>query len=359
MGDLTDTTENVGATAGSGTAGPGPAVHSDPTGASDPGGAPDPAGGPDPVGAGDPAGPDPATPADTAAAFEAHRPHLLGVAYRMLGSIADAEVVVQEAWLRLARVDPASIHDLRGWLTTVTGRLCLDRLRAVRAAREAYVGPWLPEPLVARQPSTDPDPADVAVLAESVRMALLLVLERLTPEQRVAFVLHDVFSVPFDEVAGALGVSTEAARQLASRGRRAVAAEAPRRPPPREQQRAILERFLDAAAGGDLDALLALLAPDVELQSDGGGLVTAARRPIRGADKVGRFLLGLTTRGAGTEFAVEPTTVNGQWGAVVRIIREDGGREPFAVFVADVTAAGAIDRISFVLNPEKLTRVPR
>ncbi len=290
--------------------------------------------------------------------FEEHRAHLTAVAYRMLGSLADAEDAVQDAWLRLQRVDRASIDDLRGWLTTVTGRLCLDRLRSARVMREAYVGPWLPEPLVARLPDTAPDPADVAVLDESVRMALLVVLEQLTPEQRVAFVLHDVFAVPFDGVAGVLGVSTAAARQHASRARKAVHDQAPRRTASAREQRAVLEAFFAAARMGDLRRLLQLLAPDVVLTSDGGGIVLAARRPIEGADKVARFLIGVLEKARPAEWVVEAASVNGEPGLVAWLRVPDSGElVPAGVVHADVTPDGKVARLSLVLNPEKLTHL--
>jgi RNA polymerase sigma-70 factor (ECF subfamily) len=294
---------------------------------------------------------------DTGTEFEQHRAHLTGVAYRMLGSIADAEDAVQDAWLRLQRVDRAGIEDLRGWLTTVTGRLCLDRLRSARAVREAYVGPWLPEPLVARLPGDAPDPADVAVLDESIRMALLVVLERLTPEQRVAFVLHDVFGVPFDGVAGVLGVSPEAARQHASRARKAVHDRAPRRAASASDQRAVLNAFLAAARRGDLHGLVKLLDPDVVLTSDGGGLVQAARRPIEGAEKVARFLIGILDKARPAELVSELASVNGEPG-VVAWLRPAGSDELVLVGVVRVDLApdGRAEQVQLIVNPEKLTR---
>src|SRR3954471_5834551 len=197
------------------------------------------------------------TAQDTLAAeFAAHRGHLIGVAYRLTGTRADAEDAVQESWLRLAGLDDAgraAIRDLRGWLTTVVGRICLDRLKSAAAQREKYVGNWLSDP--AATPFGRPvieDPLDVAVRDDGLRMAALVVLDKLTPEQRVAFVLHDAFGVPFDEIAEALGCTTAAARQHASRGRKALA---DADPPPRaslDEQRAVLERFLAALTSGDL-----------------------------------------------------------------------------------------------------------
>jgi len=299
------------------------------------------------------------TQAEVATEFEQHRSHLIGVAYRMLGSLTDAEDAVQDAWLRLQRVNRAEIEDLRGWLTTVTGRLCLDRLRSARTVREAYVGPWLPEPLIARLPDSGaPDPADLAVLDESIRMALLIVLERLTPEQRVAFVLHDVFSVPFDRVASALGVSAEAARQHASRARKAVHDRAPRRAAPLVEQQAVLDAFLAAARLGDLQGLVAMLDPDAVLTSDGGGVVQAARRPISGANNVARMFIGIIDKARPAEWIAEPALVNGEFG-LVGWLRPQGGDDlvPTGVISIDMTPDGLVDQISMVMNPEKLTRL--
>ena len=184
------------------------------------------------------------------------------------------------------------IEDLRGWLTTVTGRICLDVLRSARVRREAYVGPWLPEPFVERLPASD-DPAEWVVQADRVSFALLLVLETLTPEQRVAFVLHDVFAVPFEEVAGLLDTTTQNARQLASRARRSVAAGERRHTADLALQRKVQSAFLAAASGGDLEELLKLLAPDVVALGDGGGIGPAARQPVTGPVQVARFILGL------------------------------------------------------------------
>jgi len=292
--------------------------------------------------------------------FEEHRAHLLGVAYRMLGSRADAEDAVQEAWLRLQRSDRAAIGDLRGWLTTVLGRLCLDELRSARVRREAYVGPWLPEPLVealpgggGTAPAAAADPGDAAAEDDTIRLAMLVVLDRLSPEQRVALVLHDVFGVPFEDVAGVLGRSPAAARQLASRARRAVAEAGP---PPRAglaEQRQVLDAFVAACRGGELDALVRLLDPSVVLTADGGGVARAARRPVRGADDVARFLLGLVRQAAGTE-RVGPALVNGEVGLVLGLA---GRPDPVSVLGLTV-AGGRVVALWNVVHPAKLTRVP-
>ncbi|SHN45727.1 sigma-70 family RNA polymerase sigma factor [Cryptosporangium aurantiacum] len=296
--------------------------------------------------------------------FTPHREHLLRVAYRMLGSLADAEDAVQETWLRWQRADRSDIVDPRAWLTRVVGRICLDVLRSARVTREAYVGPWLPEPLVERLPadasalSAGADPADVAVLDDSVRIALLHLLERLTPEQRVAFVLHDVFGIPFDGIASTLGTKVETARQLASRARRLLHDSAPSPLAPLPEQRATVEAFLEACQGGDLTRLTALLAPDVEFHSDGGGRVRAALHPIVGAEKVVRFLLGILQKG-GARVVPEPALVNGQYGIVFRFRPGDPNEgEVMGVGVPDVTPEGLITRFSYVANPEKLHSVP-
>lgn len=287
--------------------------------------------------------------------FEEHRARLVGLAYRVLGSVAEAEDAVQDAWLRLAGADRAAIEDLAAWLTTVTSRLCLDRLRSARVRRETYVGPWLPEPWV--QPvDAAPGPEQHAVQGESVRLALLVVLEGLSPEQRVAFVLHDVFAVPFTEVADVLGTSVPAARQLASRARRTVREH--RLPPavPLHRQREVVEAFTRAAFAGDLDGLVRTLAPDVVLRSDGGGLVSAALRPLLGPDHVARFLLGLRTRYAPTGFDVVPVLVNGELGAVVEL-GEDTGPGWLTVVLPRVGPDGLVHGVDVVRNPDKLTRV--
>jgi RNA polymerase sigma-70 factor (ECF subfamily) len=288
--------------------------------------------------------------------FEEHRHHLIGVAYRMLGSRAEAEDAVQEAYLRYAGADRAAIRDLRGWLTTTTGRICLDVLRSARVRREAYVGPWLPEPIVERLPSAgEPSPEDAAVRADEVTYALLVVLERLTPEQRVAFVLHDVFAVPFDQIAAALGVTDAAARQLATRARRAVADDRVRHTATPAEQRRVAEAFLAAVGGGDLDALVALLAPDVVAVGDGGGVVPAGRRAVEGTDKVARFLFGVfaKTLRSGGPVRAEQVLVNGSLGFVLEF-----GEPPQRLVTALAIADGRITGIFDQLNPAKLTAVP-
>ncbi|TQM80467.1 RNA polymerase ECF family sigma subunit [Saccharothrix saharensis] len=293
----------------------------------------------------------PAAEQTLAATFTGHRAHLVGVAYRLTGSVADAEDAVQEAWLRLSGLSDRArtdIRDLRGWLTTVVGRICLDRLRSAAVRRERYVGQWLPEPVVT---SGEDDPLDAVVRDDGVRMAALVVLDRLTPEQRVAFVLHDAFDVPFAEIADSLGCTVTTARQHASRGRRAVA-EAD--PPPRvalEEQREVLERFLAAVASGDLDAVVSLLHPDVVMVGDGGGKAKTAVHVVSGADKVARLILGLMRRYGDVEG--RPALVNGDLGLVFAAQGELTPRVE-AIVVRDGRVAGVYD----MSNPDKLGHVP-
>ncbi|WP_068270545.1 RNA polymerase sigma factor SigJ [Aldersonia kunmingensis] len=245
--------------------------------------------------------------------FEEHRPHLLAVGYRLTGSVADAEDAVQESWFRLSGAGEETVRDLRGWLTTVVGRICLDRLRSAAARRESYVGSWLPEPVVTPVASRAPDPLDAVVSDEAARLAAMIVLDELTPPQRVAFVLHDGFAVPFDEIGELLGVSTDAARQHAARARRA-AERAPKPVSPDEQNEAVT-RLLAAFATGDVGAVVAELHPDASATGDAGGTARTALRPVRGADRVARFFLGLTRKyGADTLLNGEPVLVNGALG---------------------------------------------
>ncbi|MGW4943939.1 RNA polymerase sigma factor SigJ [Actinoplanes sp. NPDC004185] len=286
--------------------------------------------------------------------FEAERPHLLAVAYRMLGSRAEAEDAVQEAWLRYHKARTGGeIHDLRGWLTTITGRICLDVLKSARVRREAYPGQWLPEPMVSRLD----DPAERVTQRSEVSLALLVVLEKLTPEQRVAVVLHDAFGVPFDEVATVLNTSVSAARQHASRGRRAVAEGQARHTADLPEQRKVLDAFLTAAASGDLQALAAVLAPEVVAIGDGGGVVNAGLNPVFGLDRVARFYIGILSRRAReyTDVTVEPVLVNGDAGVLVRGRYPNGRPLLFVLTVA--VADGRVTAIYNQLNPAKLGSV--
>ncbi len=274
--------------------------------------------------------------------FADERPRLLRLAYSELGDLGMAEDVLQEAWLRLERTDVDAIENLEAWLTRVVGRLALDSLRSARARRETYVGPWLPEPLVCD------DPADRVTLDESVSYALLAILEQLSPAERTAFVLHDVFDVPFGEVAEVVGRTPEAVRQLASRARQHVKRERPRHSASRDEHDRTVRAFAQAAAEGDLGGLVAVLDPDVVWTSDGGGLVTAARKPLFGAPRVGRAWSKL-----GRKSTHEPLeiTLNGRLGLV---IPSGDGHHAALSFVV---SGGRITRIDAIRNPEKLGRL--
>jgi RNA polymerase sigma-70 factor, ECF subfamily len=275
--------------------------------------------------------------------FEQDRPRLVGLAYRMTGTLADAEDVVQDAWIRWQSVDPATVSNPAAWLTTVTARLALDRLRTMRRRRETYVGPWLPEPLV-----TEEGPAEAAELAESLRLGFLTLLDELKPIDRVIFLLADVFTVPFADIAVAVGKSEAACRQIASRARRRVRRPGPERDLARDRE--IVDALMGTVAAGDVEATLRLLAPDVVLVSDGGAERQAARHPLRGSDRVARFLINLGRRFAG-EIAVHPAVVNGDAGVVVML----SGDVDF-IIACDIEE-GRVTSIWGVRNPDKLRRV--
>ena len=281
----------------------------------------------------------PQPPDELAAAFEAQRPYLRRLAHSTLGSLAEADDVVQEAWLRLQRADAAEIRDLRAWLTTVVGRLALDALGSARHRREQYVGPWLPEPLV------EDDPADRVTLDENVTTALLVVLEQLSPAERTAFVLHDVFGLPYDDVGEVVGRAPAAVRQLASRARRHVKAGTPRFPASRDEHAQLVTAFAAAARAGDVEALMRVLDPQVTFRADGGGKAIAARRPIAGAARVSR-LLGKLAHKVWRDVRV--VLVNGMPGLLV----DDGAAFPS---VYSVTVDGdRIVEIDVIRNPDKL-----
>jgi RNA polymerase sigma factor (sigma-70 family) len=277
--------------------------------------------------------------------FEAHRKHLRAVAYRMLGSMSEAEDAVQETWLRLNRSETAEVENMRGWLTTVVARVCLDALRSRRARREDYVGSWLPEPVV--RLDTDGDPEDEALLADSVGIAMLVVLETLTPAERLSFVLHDMFGVPFEEIAPVVGRSVDASRQLASRARRRVRGATPKTDPDLAEQRKVVDAFLAASRNGDFDALIEVLDPDVVFRADRGRLAAAIEAPalVTGAEDVARQILSRGSRFAPLAW---PAIVNGTAGVVVA----PAGR-PVAV-VGFTVARGRIVEIDVIADPEKL-----
>lgn len=286
--------------------------------------------------------------------LDSERRALMGLSYRMLGTVADAEDAVQETymrWYRLSDSERDAIESPGAWLMRVAGRVCLDMLSSARVRRERYVGEWLPEPVpvasVFASVDAAVDPLDRVTLDESVSLALLIVLESLSPAERVAFVLHDVFGLPFAEIADTVGRSVEATRQLASSARRHVR-ERRAGAVTRERHDALVHAFATACANGDLSALTAVLDPNVTLLSDGGGRVSAARRPVLGADRVARFLLGLAAKRP-SAVTVPVGTADG----IGFLIREGG--EPTALMVLRV----ADDRIAdvwMIRNPEKLTQ---
>lgn len=276
--------------------------------------------------------------------FIAHHGLVFTVAYEILGSAADAEDVVQEAWLRWAQVDPDQVRDRRAYAVRIVTRQALNRLRTVARRRETYVGPWLPEPVL-----TSPDVAEEVELAESVSIAMLTVLETLEPAQRAVFVLREVFAFEYSEIAETLDRSPEAVRQLAYRARQHVAARRPRiRVAPAEQREA-LERFALAAHTGNIDALMEVLAPDVVLVTDGGGRAKAALRPLAGADPVARFVLGVASKAI--ELTSQILWING-----MPALRIEQVGELDSVISARVED-GQLTGIYLIRNPDKLTRI--
>lgn len=280
--------------------------------------------------------------------FEEHRPVLLGVAYRMLGRVADAEDVVQEAWLRWSNADRSEVREPRAYLVRVTTRLAIDRLRQVKARGETYVGPWLPEPYVTDFGDAVPDTAERAVLADSVSLAVLVVLESLSPLERAVFVLREAFGYPYAEIAAMLDRGEAAVRQLAGRARKHVDERRPRYEVDPVQRRDLTERFLAAAAEGDLEGLMSLLAPDVRLVGDSGGKAKAPVRVLETADKVGRFLVGAARKGV-ADVSFRFLEVNGGPAVLVR-----SGDKPDSVFQLDVLN-GRIQAVYIIRNPDKLT----
>ncbi|GGW44612.1 RNA polymerase sigma24 factor [Streptomyces lucensis JCM 4490] len=279
--------------------------------------------------------------------FEEHRPLLMGVAYRMLGRTADAEDVVQDAWLRWSGADRAEVREPRAYLVRITTRLAIDRLRQVKARGETYTGPWLPEPYVTEFGGAAPDTADRAVLADTVSLAVLVVLESLSPLERAVFVLREAFGYPYAEIAALLDRGEAAVRQLAGRARRHVAEGRPRYEVDPARRRDLTERFLAAAGGGDLAGLMSLLAPDVRLIGDSGGKAKAPLRTLHTADKVGRFLVAVSgNRLPG--MALRFLEVNG--GPAV-LVTTDG--KPDSLIQVDV-ADGRVSTVYIVRNPDKL-----
>jgi RNA polymerase sigma factor (sigma-70 family) len=275
--------------------------------------------------------------------FEAHRARLRGVAYRMLGSLSEADDAVQEAWLRLNRTDASAVENLGGWLTTVVARISLNMLRSRKTRREEPLAGQLPDPLVDRVDGIDPE--HEALLADSVGLALLVVLEQLSPPERLAFVLHDIFAVPFDEIAPIVDRSPEAARQLASRARRRVRADRTVPDADLETQREVIDAFMAAAREGDFDRLVAVLDPDVVLRQDFGPV--GGRREIRGAATVARQAASYAQIG----LEIRPALINGVAGAVAF---RDG--QPFSIGAVTVRN-GRIVELDFLADPERLRQL--
>ena len=288
-----------------------------------------------------------------AAAFSAARPRLIRVAYAIIGSHGEAEDVVADSWFRLVVADQqAPVRDVEAWAVVAVSRMALDVLRSARVRRERYVGPWLPEPVVVPADEIGADPADQVTLADEVGYALLVVMEALSPAERTAFVLHDLFGLTFDEVAAVVGRTPAAVRQLASRARRHVRGQSPWPSTDAAEHRRVVEAFSAAAATGDLAALIRVLDPDVVLVSDGGGVVTSARKPVLGADRVARFLLGTLAKAQPGDM-VDRVAVNGAPGFAIY-------QQGELVTVVSVTvAAGRVTRLDLVRAPDKLHRPVR
>ncbi|MEU6343553.1 RNA polymerase sigma factor SigJ [Streptomyces sp. NPDC046977] len=288
--------------------------------------------------------------AELSVAYNAARPRLVRVAYAVLGSRAEAEDAVSDCWLRLVAADARTrVKDVEAWSTVAVARVALDVLRSARVRRELYLGPWLPEPLVEAGPF-EGDPADRVTLDDTISYALMVVLESLSPAERTAWVLHDVFGMPFTEVARTVGRTPAAVRQLAVRARRHVGERAPRAEVGAAEHAAVVTRFLDAAVGGDLGGLLRALDPDVVLTTDGGGQVSAALRPVHGADRVARFLQGVAAKTQPHE-RIGVIVVNGALGIGVF----DGER--LTTVVSFTVAERGVVRVDVVRAPDKLPPV--
>jgi RNA polymerase sigma-70 factor (TIGR02957 family) len=285
---------------------------------------------------------------DDGQVFEAHRDLMFAVAYRMLGSVADAEDAVQDAWLRWSAEPRSDVASPRAYLSKIIANTALNRLRAARARREAYIGPWLPEPLLTAGSAAE----DRAELAESVSLAMLVVLESLTPDERAVFVLREVFGFSHAEIGSALGRSAPAVRQLAHRAREHVQARRPRFDVDTDQQREVTDRFLAAAAGGDIEGLMSVLAPDVTLLGDGGGKARAPMRPLAGAAKVARFLAAIATRPymgmAISDMTVTRAEINGTPGVLITF----SGRPVTALTLT--VSGGRVTAVQLLANPDKL-----
>jgi RNA polymerase sigma-70 factor (ECF subfamily) len=282
--------------------------------------------------------------------FNQHRSLLFAIAYRMLGTVTDAEDMVQETFLRWQQTAEATVKSAKSYLSTIITRLCIDHLRSARVQREQYVGPWLPEPIMTQQ-QTD-DPAAQVELADSLSIAFLVVLERLSPIERAVFLLREVFEYDYDEIAQMVGKSPANCRQILRRSRQHITAQRPRFSVSQQQQEQITAKFLEASTQGDLQGLMSLLAKDVIFWSDGGGRVAAALKPLQGAVKVTRFLLAIRSKWLSTSIA-QIIEINGQPGMITRV---DGCVHSVTTF--DIVD-GSIQSIYVVRNPEKLKRMSR
>lgn len=281
------------------------------------------------------------------AAFQEHRPELFGIAYRMLGSVADAEDILQDAWLRWSSVDANRVRQPRAYLARTVTNLSLNKLQSAAVRRETYVGPWLPEPLV----TAEEDAAHEAEQNEAVSLAMLVVLETLSPLERAVFILKEVFGFSYGEIAGMLDRNETAVRQVGTRARSHVQARRPRYDAPADTRRRVTDEFLAACLGGDISHVMELLAPDVTAWTDGGGKVRAALRPLHGADKVARWILGVLA-GQPPGVRVSPVLVNGEPGLVVTAA---GSLD--TVVAVDLNAGGQIGAIRLIRNPDKLRHI--
>lgn len=280
--------------------------------------------------------------------FDQYRTLLFSIAYRMLGSQMEAEDMVQETFLRWQGVAAAEVQSIKAYLTSIITRLCIDHLRLARVQRETYVGPWLPEPIIADQP---PGMDDMVALAESLSMAFLVLLERLTPVERAVFLLREVFNYDYAEIASIVDKSEANCRQLARRARQHVVAQRPRFAPASDKQQQLTVQFMETCNRGDMSGLLRLLAADITLWSDGGGKATAARRPIYGADKVARFFTSIVSH-APSGLIVKPAWINSQPGIIIYI-----NGQPEGVLIFDIVDR-QIQTIYAIRNPDKLQGVP-
>jgi RNA polymerase sigma factor (sigma-70 family) len=287
------------------------------------------------------------TPEQLAEQFQEHRPHVRAVAYRMLGSVSEAEDAVQEAWIRFSRTDVSGVDNLRAWLTTVVARVCLDMLRTRSSRREDPLDAHVPDPIITRAIGRDDGPEAEAMLADSVGLALLVVLEKLDPAERLAFVLHDVFALPFEEIAPVVDRSVVATRQLASRARRRVQGQAPTSDADLRKQRRVVDAFLAAVQQGDFEALLTVLDPEIVLRADGGAM-KGLSRVVRGAQAVVSQAAAFSKIGLSSHIVL----VNGHVGVVTRL--PDG--RPFSV-IAFTIAGGKVVEIDILADPDRIARL--